>query len=87
MNKEHVFLNIGCGNRLNAARILVITGAESSPIKRMILDARDRGTLIDASSGKKTRSVIVTDSDHVVLSALDPEEIVGELENDERSAE
>ncbi|MDO5733201.1 MAG: DUF370 domain-containing protein [Eubacteriales bacterium] len=76
MSKTEAFIDIGQGNYINAARILVGTGAESSPIKRMIIDARDRGTLIDASGGKKTRSVLVFDSDHVVLSALESEAIV-----------
>lgn len=81
MDSEHKFLDIGYGNRVNIARVLVITGAESSPIKRMILDAKYRGTLIDASSGKKTRSVIVTDSDHVILSAFEVEDLMTKLDN------
>ena len=76
MKSEHRFVDIGHGNRVNLARILVVTGVDSSPIKRMILDARDRGTLIDATSGNKSRSVIVTDSDHVILSALETEELM-----------
>ena len=68
-------IDIGFGNRLSAARILVVVHPDASPVRRMIADARDRGTLIDATSGKKTRSVIVTDSDHVVLSALETDEI------------
>ena len=80
MDREHKFLDIGHGNRVNMARILVITGADSSPIKRMILDARDRGTLIDASSGKKTRAVIVTDSDHVILSAEEVDDLMKKMD-------
>ncbi len=74
------FIDIGFGNRVNAARVLVMTGAESSPIKRMILDARDRGTLIDATGGKKTRCVLVTDSDHVILSAMEPADLANMME-------
>lgn len=70
------FISIGFGNLINMERVLVMTGPESSPIKRLIQDARDRGVLIDASSGRKTRAVLVLDSDHVVLSSLAPDDIL-----------
>lgn len=70
-------LNIGFGNFVSVERIIAMSAPDSAPIKRLIQDARDRGTLIDATCGKKTRSVIVMDSDHVVLSA-DPAEKLGE---------
>ena len=57
-------------------RVLVLTGPDSSPIKRLIQDARERGVLIDASSGRKTKAVLVLDSDHVVLSSLVPDDIL-----------
>ncbi|NCU26277.1 DUF370 domain-containing protein, partial [Candidatus Nomurabacteria bacterium] len=62
------FIQIGFGNMVSAERIIAIVGPESSPVRRLIQDSRDRGTLIDASSGRKTKSVILMDSDHLVLS-------------------
>ena len=70
-------LNIGSGNFVSVERIIAMSPPDSAPIKRLIQDARDRGTLIDATCGKKTKSVIVMDSDHVVLSA-DTAEKLGE---------
>ena len=66
-------INIGFGNLVSAERIVSIVSPESAPIKRMIQDVREKGLLIDASFGRSTRSVIVMDSGHVVLSALAPE--------------
>jgi len=66
-------INIGFGNLISDSRVLTIVSPESAPIKRMIQDVRERGLLIDASFGRSTRSVIVMDSGHVVLSALSPE--------------
>ena len=68
-------VNIGYGNMLSAARIVAVVSPEAAPIKRMVQNAREDGTLIDASCGRKTKSVIITDSEHVVLSALAPEAI------------
>ena len=66
-------INIGFGNLVSAVRIVSIISPESAPIKRMIQDVRDRGLLIDASFGRSTRSVIVTDSGHLILSSLTPD--------------
>ena len=66
-------INIGFGNLVSAERIISIVSPESAPIKRMIQDVRDRGLLIDASFGRSTRSVIVTDSGNLILSSLTPE--------------
>ncbi len=66
-------INIGFGNLVSAERIVSIVSPESAPIKRMIQDVRDRGLLIDASFGRSTRSVIVTDSGNLILSSLTPE--------------
>ena len=63
-------VNIGFGNMINAARIIAIVSPESAPIKRMIGDAKDKGMLIDATHGRKTRAVIIADSDHIILSYL-----------------
>lgn len=69
------FIQIGFGNLISSDRLISVVGPESAPIRRLVQDARDRGSLIDASSGKKSKSVLVMDSDHVVLSALSVEEI------------
>ena len=66
-------INIGFGSMLAASRVLAILGPDSAPIKRIVQEAKDRGMLIDASYGRKTQSVILMDTDHVILSALSPE--------------
>mgnify|MGYP002287228785 CR=1 FL=1 len=66
-------INIGFGNMVSANRLVAIVSPESAPIKRIIQDAKERGTLIDATYGRRTRAVLITDSDHVVLSAVQPE--------------
>ncbi|KGF47467.1 hypothetical protein HMPREF0872_04710 [Veillonella montpellierensis DNF00314] len=68
-------LNIGFGNMIAANRAIAIISPESAPIKRMIQDAKDKGLLIDATYGRKTRAVLVMDSGHVVLSAIQPETV------------
>ena len=72
-------INIGFGNIVSANRLVAIVSPESAPIKRIIQEARDRGMLIDASFGRRTRAVIITDSDHVILSAVQPETIAHRL--------
>ncbi len=72
-------INIGFGNMISSARILAVVSPDSAPIKRMMQEAKDRGMLIDASYGRKTRSVIVMDTDHVILSAIQPEAVAGRL--------
>lgn len=74
------FVNIGFGNIVNISKIVSIVSPEAAPIKRMIQNAKDNGNAIDATCGRKTRSVIVTDSGHVILSALLPETIAIRLE-------
>ena len=68
-------INIGFGSMLAAGRILAVVAPDSAPIKRVVQEARERGMLIDASYGHKTQSVILMDTDHVILSALTPETI------------
>ncbi|MBP3698388.1 MAG: DUF370 domain-containing protein, partial [Oscillospiraceae bacterium] len=63
-------VNIGFGNLISAARLIAVVGPDSAPVKRLIQESRDRGMLIDATYGRKTASVLMMDSDHVVLSAL-----------------
>jgi len=74
-------INIGFGNMISAERLLAVVSPESAPIKRMIQEARDRGMLIDASFGRRTRAVIVMDTDHVILSAVTPETVLGRMED------
>ena len=68
-------INIGFGNLVSASRLIAIVSPESAPIKRIIQDVRERGELIDASYGRRTRAVIIMDSGHVILSALQPETV------------
>ena len=68
-------INIGFGSMVSAGRVLAVVAPDSAPIKRVIQDARDRGMLIDASFGRKTKAVILMDMDHVILSAISPETI------------
>jgi hypothetical protein len=74
-------INIGFGNIVSANRIIAIVSPESAPIKRMIQEARDEGILIDATYGRRTRAVIITDSDHIILSAVQPETVAQRLNN------
>ncbi len=68
-------INIGFGNIVCANRVIAIVSPESAPIKRIIGDARERGQLVDATYGRRTRAVIITDSSHVILSAIQPETV------------
>ncbi len=72
-------VNIGFGGMVAEERILAVVSPDSSPIKRIIQDVRERGALVDASYGRKTQSVLVMDSGHVILSALTPEELSGRI--------
>ena len=73
-------VNIGFGNIVSANKILSIVSPEYAPIKRIIQEARERGMLIDATYGRRTRAVVVTDSDHIILSAVQPETVAHRLE-------
>ena len=72
-------INIGFGNIVSANRIIAIVSPESAPIKRIITEARERGELVDATYGRRTRAVIIADSGHVVLSAIQPETVANRL--------
>ncbi|MFD2704861.1 MULTISPECIES: extracellular matrix/biofilm regulator RemA [Salibacterium] len=72
-------INIGFGNIVSANRIISIVSPESAPIKRIIQEARDRDMLVDATYGRRTRAVIIVDSDHVILSAVQPETVAQRL--------
>ena len=70
-------INIGFGNLVSAERLIAVVSPDSAPIKRMIQEAKERGMLVDASFGRSTRSVLLMDTDHVILSALGPEQLSG----------
>ena len=72
-------INIGFGNMVSASKLIAIVSPESAPIKRIVQEARDKGVLIDATYGRRTRAVIIMDSDHVVLSAVQPETVANRL--------
>lgn len=80
-------INIGFGNFVAANRVITVVSPESAPIKRIIQEARDSGMLVDATYGRRTRAVIVTDSDHVVLSAIQPETVSQRLEDNKEEDE
>ena len=76
-------ISIGFGNMINANRLITIVSPESAPIKRIIQEAKEKGLLIDATYGRRTRAVVIMDNDHVILSAVQPETIAGRLNNEE----
>ena len=76
-------INIGFGNIVSANRIVAIVSPESAPIKRIIQEARDGERLIDATYGRRTRAVLIMDSDHVILSAVQPETVAHRVEDDD----
>lgn len=72
-------INIGFGNMINAARLIAVVSPDSAPIKRIVQESKERGTLIDATQGRRTRAVLIMDSDHVVLSYLQTETVAARL--------
>ncbi|MCI6770439.1 MAG: DUF370 domain-containing protein [Acutalibacteraceae bacterium] len=82
-------INIGFGNMINASRLIAVVNPDSAPIKRLIQECKEKGSLIDATQGRRTRAVIITDSDHVILSYLQAETVANRLngENNEMYAE
>lgn len=75
-------VNIGFGNLVSANRMIAIVSPESAPIKRIIQDAKERGALIDATHGRRTRAVIITDSDHIILTYLQSETVANRLSDE-----
>ena len=73
-------INIGFGNIVSAARVVAIVNPDAAPIKRMVQEARERGVLVDATCGRRTRAVIICDSQHVILSAIQPETVAHRLD-------
>ena len=80
-------INIGFGNMISANRLIAIVGPESAPIKRIISDARDHGSLIDATCGRRTRAVIIMDSSHVILCAVQPETVANRFTQQQEEGE
>lgn len=78
-------INIGFGNLVSANRIISLVSPDSAPIKRIIQDAKERGTLIDATQGRRTRTVIITDSDHIILTYLQAETLASRINGDDNS--
>lgn len=76
-------INIGFGSMVSAERLVAIVSPDSAPIKRMVQEARERGTLVDATFGRKTKAVLIMDSDHVILSGLQPASVAGRLSGKE----
>ena len=76
------FINIGFNNMIAANRIIALIGPDSAPSKRLIQEAKDEGRVLDCTSGRRTRAVIITDSDHVILSAIQAETITNRLASD-----
>ena len=76
------FINVGFGNLVSASRIVAIASPDSAPVKRLVQDAKEDGRIIDVSCGRRTRAVIITDSDHVILSAIQTETISNRLSFD-----
>lgn len=80
-------INIGFGNLVSSDRVIAITSPDSAPIKRLVQDAKEAGRVIDASCGRRTRAVIITDSDHVILSAIQTETLSNRLYSDSEDDE
>ena len=79
-------INIGFGNMVNADRVIAVVSPDSAPIKRIVQDARDKGAAIDATYGRRTRAVIITDSEHVILCAVQPETVAHRLDAKDAAA-
>ena len=81
MERKMKFINVGFGNMVASDRVVALVSPDSAPIKRLIQDAKDAGRTIDVSCGRRTRAVIITDSEHVILSAIQAETIANRLDS------
>ncbi|MBQ7660675.1 MAG: DUF370 domain-containing protein [Clostridia bacterium] len=81
------FINVGFGNMIAAERVVALVSPDSAPMKRLVGEAREGGRVIDVTCGRRTRSIIITDSDHVILSATQPETIAGRLSDESEEEE
>lgn len=77
------FINVGFNNMIAAARVVAVIGPDSAPAKRLIQDAKDSGRAVDCTSGRRTRGIVITDSDHIILSSIQPETIAARLTGEE----
>ena len=80
-------INIGFGNMVSSSRILTIVSPESAPVKRIIQEAKDRGMLVDATYGRRSRAVLIVDSEHVILSPLQPETVANRIRYEDEDSE
>lgn len=80
-------INIGFGNMVNASRLIAIVSPESAPIKRIVQESKEKGTLIDATHGRRTRAVMITDTDHVILTYLQAETVANRVSEDDEMIE
>ena len=80
------FVNIGFGNLVSADKVVAVVRPDSAPIKRMVQEAKEQGVLIDATFGRRTKAVLIMDSDNVVLSAISPETVAGRVNDREEPA-
>lgn len=87
LSKDMKFINIGYGNIVSANRIIAIISPDSAPIRRLIQESRDKGKLIDSTYGRRTRAVIIMDSEHVILSSVQPETVANRISPTENSTD
>lgn len=80
-------VNIGFGNMVNTNKLLAIVSPESAPVKRMIQESKDKGTLIDATHGRRTRAVLITDNDHIILTYLQSETVANRINSEDDEEE
>lgn len=80
-------INIGFGNMVNADRVIAVVSPDSAPIKRLVQDAREKGSLIDASYGRRTQAVLIMDSDHVILSGIALDSVTGRFSQEDKDGE
>lgn len=78
----HQFMNIGFDNMVSVEKIIAIVSPESAPVKRLVQEAKEAGRVVDVTHGRKTRAVVFTDSQYILLSAIQPETLTGRLENE-----
>ncbi|MBE6111943.1 MAG: DUF370 domain-containing protein [Peptococcaceae bacterium] len=78
----HQFMNIGFDNMVSVERIVAIVSPESAPVRRLVQEAKDAGRVVDVTHGRKTRSIVFTDSQYILLSAIQPETLTGRLETE-----
>lgn len=81
------FISVGFNNMVSADRVVALVSFDSAPSKRLVQDSKDNGRAVDCTGGKKTRSVIITDSDHIILSSVEPEKLAARISGDDEDGE